>query len=55
MRRMTVSELNAYLRELRADLKWCKSGPVHKTLLKLIAVAEKIRDIRIGQEAAGDV
>jgi hypothetical protein len=52
---MSVAELNQYLHELRADLAWCKSGPVHKTLLKLIAVAEKVREITIGREAAGDV
>ncbi len=55
MRQMSAAELNGYLRELRADLEWCATGPVHKTLLKLIAVAKKVRDIRIGQEAAGDV
>jgi hypothetical protein len=51
---MSVAELNRYLRELRADLTWCKTGPGHKTLLKLIAVVEKVRDIRKGQEATGD-
>jgi hypothetical protein len=52
---MSVAELNQYLRELRADLTWCTSGPVHKTLLKLMAVAEKVRKITIDREAAGDV
>lgn len=48
---MSVAELSAYLSCLHADLAWCKSGPVHKTLLRLIAAAEKIRDIRTHQEA----
>jgi ribosomal protein L29 len=55
LRLMSVAELNAYLRRLRADLAWCKSGPVHKALVKRIGVAEKVRDIRVGQEAQGDV
>ena len=51
----SVGELNRYIRRLRAQLEYLSSGPVHKHLIKQLEVAEKVREIRRGQEAAGEV
>jgi hypothetical protein len=55
LQRNSVAELNRYIRSLRAELKWRRSGPVHKSLTKRLEVAEKVRESRRGQEFAGDV
>ena len=52
---MSVSELNALIRDLRSKLEWCKSGPVHKSVVKRLEVAEKVRAFARDREAAGDV
>jgi uncharacterized small protein (DUF1192 family) len=52
---MSVRELNAYIRGLRGELEWRKTGTVHKSVLKRLEVAEKVRALALGREAAGDV
>jgi ribosomal protein L29 len=54
LREMTVEQLNAYINRLRSELAWRK-GPSHKHTTKLLDVAEKVRDLRRGHEAAGEV
>jgi hypothetical protein len=54
LQRSTVAELNRYIRSLRDELKWRRTGPVHKELVKRLEVAEKVREIRRGQEVPGD-
>lgn len=54
LEKKSVGELNRYIRRLRAQLEWQTTGPVHKYLLKRVEVAEKVREIRRGQEAAGE-
>jgi hypothetical protein len=51
---MSVAELNSHIGQLRKELEW-RSGPVHKIVSKLLEVAVKVRELRIGQAAAGDV
>jgi hypothetical protein len=51
---MSVPELNSHIRDLRQELEW-RSGPAHKIVSKLLEVAVKVRELRIGQVAAGDV
>ncbi len=55
LQRRTGGELNRYIRGLRDELNWRRTGPVHKSLIKRLEVAEKVRKIRRGREAAGDV
>jgi hypothetical protein len=52
--KMTVAELDAYIHELRSDLTWARRFAL-KDVEKRIEVAEKVREIRRGREAAGDV
>jgi len=51
---MTVAQLDVYIGELRRDLSWTKRY-VYKDVAKRLEVAEKVREIRRGREAAGDV
>ncbi len=51
---MTVAQLNDYIRSLRRQLEWCKSGPVHNIRTKQLEVALKVRDIRNGRERADE-
>lgn len=51
---MSAADLNHYLRELRAEISW-RTGPVLKARLKQLEVAEKVRDLQVGREAAGEV
>lgn len=53
LRDMTVEELNAYIGRLRSELSW-RAGPSHKSVTKQLQVAEKVRDLRRGHEAAGE-
>ena len=54
LRRMTVAQINAYIRRLRDRLSYTHSGPVHKVLSKHLEVAEKVRELQRGREVAGD-
>jgi hypothetical protein len=54
LRSMSVAVINRYLRSLRYRLSLYKSGPVHKALTKRLQVAEKVRELQRGREAAGD-
>jgi hypothetical protein len=54
LRKMTVNQLNAYVSRLRSELAWRK-GPSHKHVIQLLEVAENVRDLRRGHEAAGEV
>jgi hypothetical protein len=51
---MSVAALDAYIRELRRDLVWARKF-VLKDVEKRIEVAEKVRELRRGREAAGEV
>jgi hypothetical protein len=50
---MTVEQIDVYIGRLRSELVW-RVGPASKTLMKELDVAEKVRDLRRGQEAAGE-
>jgi hypothetical protein len=54
LRNMTVEQLNVYIGRLRSELGW-RVGPAYKSVTKELAVTEKVRDLRRGQEAAGEV
>jgi hypothetical protein len=54
LRGMTVEQLDIYIGGLRRELGW-RIGPAYKSVTKALAVAEKVRDLRRGQEAAGEV
>jgi ribosomal protein L29 len=54
LRDMTVEQLNVYIGHLRSELGW-RVGPTAKNVMKELEVAEKVRDLRRGQEAAGEV
>jgi ribosomal protein L29 len=54
LRGMTVEQLNVYIGRLRRELGW-RVGPALKSVTKELAVAEKVRDLGRGQEAAGEV
>lgn len=43
---MSLEQLDAYIRGLRRELEWRKSGPVHKVRTKQLEVAIKVRDVR---------
>lgn len=49
LRQMSVAQLNAYIGELRAALKW-RTGPAHKAISKRLEVAEKVRELQRGKE-----
>jgi ribosomal protein L29 len=51
---MSVAELDAYIRVLRRELEWAQ-GSRRKAVSKDLEVAEKVRELRRGREAAGDV
>jgi hypothetical protein len=51
---MTVEQLDIYISGLRSELCW-RVGPAFKGVTKELEVAEKVRDLRLGQEAAGEV
>jgi ribosomal protein L10 len=51
---MSAKELTALIRGLRSKLEWCKTGPVHKSVVKRLEVAEKVRALVRDREAAGD-
>jgi hypothetical protein len=52
---MTSAQLNAYIENLRQELTWRHSGPVHKVRAKQLEVAIKVRELRLASEFAGDV
>jgi ribosomal protein L29 len=54
LRDMTVEQLNVYIGHLRSELDW-RVGPAFKSVPKRLEVAEKVRDLRRGQEAVGGV
>ena len=55
LRKMSVAQLNAYLRDLRSELSWRpKTSFAYKHVAKQIAVAEKLRKLQQGREVAGD-
>ena len=54
LRGMTVEQLDIYISGLRSELCW-RVGPAFKSVTKELEVAEKVRDLRLGQEAAGEV
>ena len=52
----SVRELKAYISSLRRTLKAVPDpSPTHKSVMKHLEVAEKIRELQQGREAAGDV
>ena len=56
LRKMSVVELNAHIRALKSELTWRpKTSYAYKSVAKQLEVAEKVREIRRGQEKAGDV
>jgi hypothetical protein len=54
LRAMSVAKLNQHISWLNLRLSIYKSGPVHKSVLKHLQVAEKVREIQRGNEAAGE-
>jgi hypothetical protein len=54
LRDMTVEQLNVYIGHLRSELGW-RVGPSHKYVTKKLELVEKVRDLRRGQDAAGEV
>jgi hypothetical protein len=50
---MRMSEINTYIRDLRAALRW-RVGPAKRAVVKRLAVAEKVREIRRGRDVAGE-
>lgn len=51
LREMTAAQLTAYISELRKELGWRQSGPVHKVRTKQLEVALKMRDLRSARES----
>ena len=51
---MSVAQINAYIRELQQELEWAQSFR-YKAVSKDLEVAVKVRELRRGREAAGDV
>ena len=51
MKAMTLDEIDLYIRNLRAELQWQKSGPVHKTRVKQLEVAIKVRALKLPRRA----
>jgi hypothetical protein len=43
---MSLEQLDRYIRGLRLELEWRKSGPVHKVRTKQLQVAVKVRDLQ---------
>ncbi len=43
LKEMTLAEIDGYIRSLRDELRWRKSGPVHKVRVKQLEVAIKVR------------
>jgi len=54
LKSMSVAKLNQHIRSVRGRLSFYPSGPVHKFLSKHLEVAEKVRELQRGKEAAGD-
>jgi len=50
----SVGELNRYIRRLRAQLEYLSSGPAHKHLVKQLEMAEQVKELRRGEQAAGE-
>jgi hypothetical protein len=55
LRAMNVMELTMYIQALQQRLAVYKTGPVHKTLVKHLEVAVKVREIQRGREGESDV
>jgi hypothetical protein len=51
---MSVAQINDYIRELQQELEWAQ-GFRYKAVSKDLEVAVKVRELRRGREAAGDV
>ena len=51
---MSVEHIDAYMRELQSELQWAQ-GFRYKAVSKELEVAAKVRELRRGREAAGDV
>ena len=54
LRGMTVEQLDIYISGVRSEL-CSRVDPAFKSVTKELEVAEKVRDLRLGQEAAGEV
>ncbi len=52
---MTVIQITNYIQTLDKRLAVYKTGPVHKSLLKHMEVAVKVREIQRGNEVLSDV
>jgi hypothetical protein len=53
LRKMTMREINSYILDLQSALQW-RVGPAKRAVEKYLAVAEKVREIRRGRDAAGE-
>lgn len=53
MKAMTLDEIDLYIRNLRAELQWRTSGPVHKTRVKQLEVAAKVRALNFPDARPG--
>lgn len=53
MKEMTLDEIDLYIRNLRAELQWRTSGPVHKTRVKQLEVATKVRALNFPDTRPG--
>jgi hypothetical protein len=51
---MTAAQLSAYIGELQRELE-CAQGFRHNSVSKDLEVAVKVRELRRGREAAGEV
>jgi hypothetical protein len=52
LRAMTLEQIDDYIRWLRQELTYRKSGPVHKTRSKQLEVAVKVRDLNFPDAAS---
>ena len=53
MKAMTLAEIDLYIRNLRAELQWRKSAPLHKTRVKQLEVATKVRALNFPDARPG--
>ena len=53
MKTMTLVEIELYIRNLRNELQWRTSGPVHKTRAKQLEVAIKVRALNFPDARSG--
>jgi hypothetical protein len=53
LKEMTLGEIDQYIRSLRDELQWQRSGPVHKVRVKQLEVATKVRALNYPSASSG--